>query len=117
MLEVKWAKCGVKSERACRLETLDLSNVADIGVYIIWQSPSGNAVKIGEGNIKSELIRQRQDPEVLNRRGNGVLLVTWANIPDMSTRFGVERYLDSIYSPALPTHVSPVEMVSVNTPE
>ena len=113
--QVQWVKCGDGS-LFCQLETLDLSTLNIMGVYIIWQSPSGSVIYVGQGLVSDRLSAHRNDPAVLSRRGEGTIVVTWTRIDDELTRLGVERYLATFYRPAIGKQYADVTPIPVDLP-
>ena len=99
------------------LETVDLSDAVNPGVYLVWHSPSGRVVHVGEGMIADRLRYLRSDLAILTHRGSGSLLVTWAAVPDEVTRWGVERYLGQLWSPLVPKRLRQVPPLQVNFPQ
>lgn len=93
---VSWAKCV--GEVFCGLETVNLSDVRTRGVYVIWHNPSRRVVYVGEGWIAERLSDHQADPRILGHRGSGSLLVTWAEVEEDGTRWGIERYLGESWS-------------------
>lgn len=115
-LQAQWVKCGDGS-LFCPLETLDLSALNVMGVYIIWQSPSGSVIYVGQGLVSDRLSAHRNDPAILSRRGEGTIVVTWAGIDDEPTRLGVERFLAMHYKPLVGKQYQNVPPVAVNLPQ
>lgn len=112
-LQVQWIKCA-EGARYCSLEAVDLSGVTVTGVYVIWQDASGVVVRVGQGNIKDRLTAHRSDPGILQHRGDGVLLVSWARLDNEEQRRRVERWLGRMYNPTIPTNAGDGPMMSVN---
>lgn len=114
--QVEWIKCN-NGASFCNLETVDLSAVTALGVYVIWQAPSGQVIYVGEGLIADRLRDHRNNPEILSRRGNGSLLVTWASVPNENVRRGIERYLGELWNPPLSARFfTSAPSVEVNLP-
>ena len=111
---VNWIKC--QSNQFCPLETVDLSNVGAVGVYIIWHNVSAKVIYVGQGNIRDRLYKHRASTDILVYRGAGLLLVTWADVDDEDQRLRIERYLHRIYTPLVSTCDPGPEEV-VNLPE
>ena len=100
---LNWIKCGSEENgsRFCPLETVNLSNQNISGVYIIWHNNTGIVLYIGQGNIKERLSAHRLDDSILQFRGTGVLLTTWARVDDFEKRRQIERYLHNQLNPML----------------
>ena len=114
MREVEWIRCGAAY---CNLETVDLSNVTYLGVYVIWHSPSGQVVYVGQGLINQRLSAHRNDSNILRYRASGSLLATWTSEPDEETRLGIERYLGELWEPLVSKSYSvTASPIVVNTP-
>jgi hypothetical protein len=97
-LQVHWVKCG-QPPTWCPFETVDLSNVTDEGVYVIWHgAPNPWTVRVGLGVIKARLEAHRKDPTILAYRQHGGLYVTWAVI-EREQQEGVENYLADLLKP------------------
>ena len=115
-MQLNWVKCGSRSERFCPLETVILDDVDTKGVYIIWHNTSAKVIYVGQGDIKDRLKAHRRDPSILAHRGEGLLLVTWASIPDENERLGVESYLSRLYTPLATSVVPAAPSIAVNLP-
>ena len=114
-VEVQWMKC--EGDIWCPLEDLDLSAIAEgsAGVYIIWhggQNP--RVVRVGQGNFRDRFSAHRNDPQITQYRNDGLLHVTWAELPQ-SNRNGVEFYLFTSLRPIVGT-VSWAPVISANLP-
>jgi hypothetical protein len=97
-LQVHWVKCG-QPPTWCPFETVDLSNVTDEGVYVIWHgAPNPWTVRVGLGVIKARLEAHRKDPTILAYRQHGGLYVTWAVI-EREQQEGVENNLADLLKP------------------
>ena len=112
---VEWVKCG--GGVFCGLETVDLGNVTTRGVYAIWHNPSQRVIYVGEGWISDRLQYHRSDPAILAHRGSGSLLVTWAEVQNDATRWGIERYLGELWQPLVSHQFRQVQPVEVNLPQ
>lgn len=111
-LSVKWAK--YKKQGWCKLNNLNLELVKSHGVYIIWKPQDrNNVIRIGQGNIASELQKLRNQSSIA--RFGDDLLVTWAAIQD-KYRDGVERYLYEQYSPISIERINNTRLIHVNLP-
>lgn len=114
MVTLQWVKC--EDEAWCSLEHVDLANVWDVGVYVIWHSgPPPNIVRVGQGDIASRLQAHRNDQAILNFRAFGELLVTWAAAPPDQVD-GIERYLVGYYRPLIADRYPDVRAIAVNLP-
>lgn len=111
-LSVKWIK--YKKQGWCRLNTLNLDNVATNGVFIIWKPNSkNNVIRVGQGNIARKLQALRNHPDI-TRFGND-LLVSWASM-QRKFRDGAERYLYEQYSPVSGEQINCPNLVYLNLP-
>src|SRR6266851_5066789 len=98
----------------CPFETVNLSNVSTMGVYIIWyQGQPGRVVRVGQGDIADRLTKHRQDNAILSYKAKG-LLVTWAYVP-ANQRDGVERHLAETWSPLIGDRFPDVPAIAVNS--
>ena len=98
-----------------RLEALNVTDVYDEGVYIIWQLPSKEFVYVGQGDIAMQIAKRREDPTITEHRKSGTLYVTWASVP-ITSWDGIERYLANQYNPMEgPSHPD-VPPIPVNLP-
>lgn len=101
------------------LETVNLANVADEGVYIIWNSNS-KAVRVGQGKIADRLSVHRNDNDILSNKGGtllgGTLFVSWASVSSHAMD-GVERYLYDTFNPIVGERAPAVPAIPVNHPE
>ena len=109
-MRVKWVR--YKKKGWCQLNTLNLENVTSFGIYIIWK-PQSNVIRIGQGDVASELHSQRNNPKI-SKFGNN-LLVTWATIPQKYLD-GVERFLYEQFSPVNADRIANSRLVQVNLP-
>lgn len=114
-VKVNWIKCG-DDHHWCSLENLNLSNISDFGVYIIWHegNPS-RVVRVGQGDIADRLEAHRKNPTILAYRKYGTLRVTWAAVP-VGQRDGVERYLADQWTPLVGDAFPDVDPIAVNSP-
>ena len=111
-LAVKWIR--YKKQGWCRLNTLNLDNVATNGVFIIWKPNGGNnVIRIGQGNIARSIQTLRNDPTIT--RFGSDLLVTWAAM-QRQYRDGAERYLYEQFSPATGDRINCASLVYLNLP-
>ncbi len=114
-MQVEWVKNG---ELFHHLETLDTGIIPPglQGVYLIWQNTSQRVIYGGSGTIRPRLEYHRGNPEILNHRGEGMLLVSWARV-DREYMRRVERFLHLHYRP-LASHQIPADSeVAVNLPQ
>ncbi len=108
---VSWVTCT--DNVWCTLSKVNLSNVTQVGVYVIWQrDKDGAVVKVGQGNIKDRLTAHRNDSSITKY---GELSVTWA-VVDRQDLDGVERYLGNRYSPIVAQRFPDVPPIAVNLP-
>ena len=99
-----------------RLETVDLSSVTTIGVYVIWHAGNpSRVVAIGKGDIGERLSSHRSDPRILAYGDYGTLHVTWAAVLT-DQMDGVERYLANCYKPLVLYRYPNVVPIQVNLP-
>jgi hypothetical protein len=113
MLALNWVK--LTTGAWCPFETVNLSNVSTMGVYIIWHAGNpGRVVRVGQGDISYRLTAHRKDKTVLAYGSYG-LLVTWAYVP-ANQRDGVERYLAETWSPLVGDRFPYVPAIAVNSP-
>ena len=97
------------------LETVDVSTIHVVGVYIIWQSPSGLVIYVGQGNVGERIPAHRIDPQILRHRGSGALIVAWADVgPDNMN--GVERYLADALKPLVERRHPDAPAIPVDLP-
>ena len=61
-------------------------------------------------------MEHRSDPRFMSYKGDGALLVTWANVPHDIAQRGVEAYLISIYNPVENTQRPTAHPMPVNLP-
>ena len=112
-MKIHWVLC--EGDRYCSLEGVNLDSVRTEGVYVIWHSITGRVVYVGQGNIAQRLTEHKKNPEVLQHRTNGQLLVTWASV-DASDRDGVESYLWDKFDPLEGNRRPLAKPVDVNVP-
>jgi hypothetical protein len=114
MLTVQWIRSTTGTYLP--LETVNLTGVSSVGVYIIWHegNPS-RVVRIGQGNIADRLAQHRKDSEILAYARVGILRVTWATVP--AHQVGpVERYLANQWPPLVGDAFPDVAPLAVNSP-
>ena len=119
-MNVVWAKNG---QLFHHLETLALDKVHPIvdpsleGVYLIWQNVSRRVIYVGSGSILERLSYHRGNPLILQHRGEGMLLVSWAPISDRDNMLRVELFLHDHYKPVASTRApSTAAPMPVNLP-
>jgi hypothetical protein len=112
---INWVKCG-NGANWCPFETVDLSNVKVMGVYIIWHEGNpGRVVRLGQGDIATRIAAHRNDAAVTTYRASGILRVTWASVP-AAQRDGVERYLANTWNPLIGDAFPFATPIAVNSP-
>ena len=115
-MEVDWYHC--KGGFWCELNKIDLNHphLDDIsGVYIIWCGTSERSVlRIGAGNIRAELYKNRFDIAIQAFTRLGIY-VTWAEVPP-DKRNGVEYYLIKELIPKFTKLPAKQGAVKVNLP-
>jgi len=98
------------------LETVDLSNVSAVGVYVIWhEGQPSRVVRIGQGDIADRLRSHRTDSQILKFKNLGTLRVTWAAVSPLLLD-GVERYLADQWRPLVGDAFPSAIPVPVNSP-
>ena len=112
IIQLNWITCG--NNHWCNLKNLDLTDISDVGVYIIWHTgePS-RVVRVGQGNIKNRLSEHRKDDEIL---AYGELRVIWATVALKSKRDGIERHLAEHWKPLIGHNFPNVAPIDVNCP-
>lgn len=114
-MELKWAQphSGAKWHD---FEDLQLWTARGHGVYLIWcESSPARVLVVGQGNFANKLASERSNPEVMRYRKNGVLRVTWAEVP-MHQMDGIQRHLMERWSPVV-RNLTPGGMpIAVNSP-
>lgn len=116
-IQVYWVKS--KAGDWLPLTNVDLSNVSDSGVYIIWHRASATiparVVRVGQGDITDRASFHRKDQTVLAYGRFGDLMITWA-VVSVFQRDGVERYLAEYWKPLIGDRFPDVEPIEVNSP-
>jgi hypothetical protein len=113
-MEAKWVKSD--TGRWLPLRTFDVENASGSGVYVIWHGGIfPRIVRIGRGDIKTRLLAERDDAEVVRHGWYATLYVTWAILP-ASYQKGVERYLVNRWPPRVADTVPDVHPIAVNAP-
>lgn len=110
-VKVTWAR--YKSQKWCRLNSLNLDHVSAHGVFIIWNPEEGNVIQIGQGDIAKHLQISRNS-RLITRFGED-LRVTWTRIPS-GYRDGIIRYLYEQFSPVIGEANPHARLVIVNHP-
>ncbi|MEM7304918.1 MAG: hypothetical protein AAF372_05280 [Pseudomonadota bacterium] len=82
------------------------------GIYIIWK-PQNNVIRVGQGDIASELHSLRNDPKITQYGKD--LLVTWTSVSGQYFD-GVERFLYEQFSPVSADRVPNSRLIQVNLP-
>ena len=115
-MKVIWIKCKPDSHW-CPLDGLNLEDLNYDGVYIIWHegNPS-RVVRIGNGDIKDRLGKHRKDEKITAYAQKGTLRVTWAAVPSLSDREGIENFLADKYPPLVGERFPDVDPIGVNLP-
>jgi hypothetical protein len=112
-MNVTWIK--LTTGDWCPFQTVDLSNVATQGVYMIWYKGNpGRVAYVGQGDVKARITQRRRDARILAYTGFG-LLVTWAAVP-AHQRDGVERHLADAWNPLAGDQHPDVLPIAVNSP-
>ena len=111
-MNVIWQKCG---GLFCNLELVDPGTINGWGVYLIWQAPSRRVVYVGQGLIGRRVVDHQRDPHIIQHRGAGQLLITWAFVA-MDQMNGIERYLADFFRPLEGERHPDAPPISVNLP-
>lgn len=88
------------------------------GVYIIGsKTKSGRVVtvRVGQGNVKERLTEHRNDARVRAYEQLGMLVVTWAMVPETQID-GIETYVARQLQPQVGERFPNVAPVEVNLP-
>jgi len=111
-VEIKVAWARYKSQKWCRLNSLNLDLVRARGIFIIWNPAKGNVIQIGQGNIAA-CIQNSRNSNLITRFGED-LRVSWAKIP-LCYRDGAIRYLYEQYSPVIGeiSHSAPLVIITL----
>ena len=114
MLNLSWAKH--EDVRWFGLESVDLSDLHLIGVYIIWHAgQASRVVTIGSGDIAARLLTRRTDKAISAYKAQGELLVTWAAVAAHQLD-AVESYLVERWNPLIEERFPNVAPIEVNSP-
>ncbi len=114
-MNVNWLKC--KTDHWCSFDNLDLSNVDETGVYVIWHEGNpGRVVYVGQGDVAKRIAVHRNNKEITKYAKNGTLRVTWAAVGLQKDRDGIERYLANTYGPLVGDAHPDVTPIAVNSP-
>lgn len=112
-MNLVWVQCQYGW---CPLEAVDLSEVRDFGVYVIWHvGAPGRVVRVGQGDIVERLNCHRRDPDVQYYARFGPLYVTWAVVSALLVG-RVERYLAEALRPLVGDCFPNVLPLAVNLP-
>jgi hypothetical protein len=110
-----WEKC---SDVWCFLDTVDVSRVHAIGVYVIWKGSEtadrpSTVVFVGHGEIGTCIELARLNPSI---KGHGPgLLVTWARaVPRLAP--GIAAYLSKQLHPLSADYWDRLDHHEVNLP-
>ena len=101
----------------CKLFDLDLDLIRTYGVYVLWHGgfPS-RVVRVGHGDISTELRACSTDPRVTCYLADGPLLVTWAGA-DASAAPGIHLYLADALRPLIEDRAAPnVVAIAAHSP-
>ena len=110
-----WIKCADGREW-CPLETVDLTKVNVIGVYIIWHEEShARVVRVGQEHISSRETSHRKDNVILAYGRYGQLRVTRAYVPSHQLG-GVEYYVANRWPPLVGKAFPNATPITVNSP-
>ncbi len=104
---LQWTRC--EGNVYCTLLRVDISDQDGDGVYIIWNGTSGQAIYVGQGDIKERLVSHRGS-DLVHTYGYEALLVTWAFVSDLEERLSIERYLHQVLTPVASTCGSGTEL-------
>ena len=85
----------------CKLFELDLDLIRTYGVYVLWHGgqPS-RVVRIGHGDVSTELKACLKDTRVISYLADGPLFVTWAGA-DASDAAGIHLHLADMLHPLI----------------
>lgn len=114
-LPLIWAKRGRDSW--CRLLELDFRLIDTYGVYVIWDGglPS-RVLRVGHGDIASELRACCADRRLTAHLKDGPLFVTWAAAPAADAA-GIHRYLEESLRPLIAdSFAAGVSAIAVRAP-
>lgn len=109
-LQLSWIKATTTSWFP--LEQVELPEEDIEGIYIIWYE--GKVIKIGQGFIRSRIMAQRYNREILSYSYYG-LYVTWAQVNQEHLE-GVERYLATRLDPITWSPLPDTRPIIVNLP-
>ncbi|MFN3688892.1 hypothetical protein [Salinarimonas sp.] len=84
-------------------------------MYVIFESATGHAVRIGQGDINDRLGRHFDDPAIPISGLLNPLAVTWARV-DPRLVDGVERYLGDVLVPKVGSRFPNADPIAVNVP-
>ena len=114
MVIVTWISRG--RDGWCSLDKVDLRRLRTTGVYIVWYLGNpGRVVRLGQGDIATELAALQADKKTLSYMAKGDLLVTWAEVSPQRID-GIERYLAETWPPLIPGASRDAAPIEVNSP-
>lgn len=122
---LKWIRCKDGDRKDwCPLETVNLTNVICMGVYIIWHDGTtfppdykSQVVRVGEGDVPDRIRKHRTDDEITLCGAFGALKVTWAPVTGgRERRRRIERHLAERWNPLVGQYPTDVEPLAVNSP-
>ena len=99
-------------------ETADLSTAPPIGVYVLFVvgSLDCQTVKVGFGDVTTEIAADRMNQELLDFRQTGKLQVTWAQTT-REQMTGIARHLSDLLQPKIiMAGLSPHPPIETNVP-
>jgi len=88
------------------------------GVYLIFyetDSRNDTAVKVGRGNIREEIRRWRNHPDIITYHAYG-LRVVWAKVKNLDLLDGMAKYLTQKLGPLVEEEFPECSPVAVNLP-
>jgi hypothetical protein len=102
----------------CKLLELNLGLIHTHGVYVIWHGgfPS-RVLKVGYGDIATELADRCRDHRILAYMKYGALFVTWASV-GASDAAGVARHLADTLRPLVEDRAAAADVppIAANVP-
>ena len=115
MLQLAWVKS--LNDKWLRLSDLDFERINTTGVYILWHGgPMPYVVRVGSGDIGTRLRDHHGNVLIRRYENRGPLMVTWAAVPSLSQRDGIENYLIDLCKPLISDYRPPVAPVPVLSP-
>ncbi len=99
-LQVHWAQCTDRRRLVwCLLKDVDTENVNTGGVYVIWHGGHvPRVIYVGQGDIAGRVNHHRSSSRILQYGTKGLLMVTWAAVPE-SERRGAAKYVADALEP------------------